>query len=159
MTLKTIEASIYDFPVYYDLIFGADWAAEYRFLESVFQKHIDPAKPSKKKSSAGGVAKPFRLLEPACGTGRLVYRMAKAGYECDGLDLNEKAVDYCNQRLAKNGMRESAWVADMTHFTVDRPYDAAFNTINSFRHLASEQAALDHFSCLGKAIRKGGFMR
>lgn len=147
MALETIKASIYDFPVYYDLIFGADWAAEFRFLEAAFKKHVTPLKKN---------APVRRLLEPACGTGRLVYRMAKAGYACDGFDLNEKAIDYCNKRLAKNGLRQSAWVADMTDFTVKKPYDAAFNTINSFRHLSSESAALAHFDCLGRAIRPGG---
>jgi SAM-dependent methyltransferase len=147
MTLKTTEASIYDFPAYYDLIFGSDWAAEYRFLTAAFDKHVIVPK---------GKSKVKRVLEPACGTGRLIYRMSKAGYHCDGFDLNEKAIDFCNKRLAKNGMRESTWVADMTDFSVKKPYDAAFNTINSFRHLSSEQAALDHFKCLGQAIRPGG---
>ncbi len=147
MALSTIEASIYDFPVYYDLIFGADWAAEFKFLEAAFAKHVTLLKKGSRTR---------RLLEPACGTGRLVYRMAKAGYFCDGLDLNAKAIDYCNERLARNGMRESAWVADMTDFVVDKPYDAAFNTINSFRHLPSESSALAHFRCLGQAIRPGG---
>jgi len=34
-----VEASIYDYPVYYDLLFGSDVAAEYRFLKACFQKH------------------------------------------------------------------------------------------------------------------------
>lgn len=147
MSPSTVKASIYDFPVYYDLIFGSDWAAEFRFLEAAFRKHIS-TKPKAKSS--------YRLLEPACGTGRLLYRMAKAGHRCDGLDLNPKAIEYCNQRLTKNGFRPSAWVADMTDFSVDRPYDAAFNTINSFRHLSSDKEALAHFRCLADAIRPGG---
>ncbi len=154
MTIKTIEGNIYDYPTYYDLIFGADWAAEFKFLEAAFAKHVTPAK--KKGAKSGKPTQGLRLLEPACGTGRLIYRMAKAGYECAGLDLNEKAIDYCNKRLAKNGLPESAWVADMTDFKVDRPYDAAFNTINSFRHLGTEKLTLAHFRCLGEAIRPGG---
>ena len=147
MTFSNLTASIYDFPVYYDLIFGTDWAAEFRFLEAAAAKHVTKRKGSDRK---------LRWLEPACGTGRLVYRLAKAGYRCDGFDLNAKAIDYCNRRLLKNGFRASTWVADMTDFSVDKPYDTAFNTINSFRHLSSEKAALDHLHCLGKAIRSGG---
>jgi SAM-dependent methyltransferase len=147
MSPQTIEASIYDFPVYYDLIFGSDWAAEYKFLNAVFKKHITPLK---------GKSRPIRLIEPACGTGRLIYRFSKASVHCDGFDLNQRAIEFCNQRLKKAGLRESSWVADMTDFTVRKPYDAAFNTINSFRHLSSEQAALDHFRCLADAVRPGG---
>ena len=39
-----------------------------------------------------------RLFEPGCGTGRLLVKLAQAGYEVAGNDLNPKAVDYCNAR-------------------------------------------------------------
>lgn len=146
MKSSTVQASIYDFPAYYDLIFGTDWAAEFRFLAAAFDKHISGRKKGAK----------LRLIEPACGTGRLVYRMTKNGYPCDGFDLNEKAVEFCNARLVKHGLKPSAWVADMRSFESKKAYDAAFNTINSFRHLATEQDALDHFRALAKAVRPGG---
>jgi SAM-dependent methyltransferase len=134
--------NIYNHPVYYDLVFASDWVAEFKFLEAAFKKHV--------------TGKTKRLLEPACGTGRLMYRMAKAGYVCDGLDLNEKAIEYCNARLKKHGLKPSAWVANMCDFTVKKPYDAAFNTINSFRHLDTEKAAVAHFRAMAQAIRPGG---
>jgi SAM-dependent methyltransferase len=140
--METVTDSIYNYPVYYDLIFASDWAAEFRFLEAAFQKHVD------KKTK--------RVLEPACGTGRLLFRMAKAGYDSAGLDLNEKAINYCNQRLAKHGFKESAFVADMCDFEVKKPYDAAFNTINSFRHLATEKQTVEHFRAMAAAVRPGG---
>lgn len=140
--MELVTNNIYDYPVYYDLIFGSDWVAEYKFLEAAFKKHV--------------VGKTKRVLEPACGTGRLLYRMAKAGYTAAGLDLNEKAIDYCNARLKKHGLKETAWVADMCDFTVPIPFDAAFNTINSFRHLNTEKAAIAHFRAMANAIRPGG---
>lgn len=140
--MELVCDNIYDYPVYYDLIFGSDWAAEFKFLEAVFKKHVD--------------GKTKRLLEPACGTGRLLFRMAKAGYAAAGLDLNEKAVAFCNARLQKHGLKPTAWVADMCHFEVKKPFDAAFNTINSFRHLGTEKAAVEHFRAMAAAIRTGG---
>ncbi len=147
--MEAVEASIYDFPVYYDLVFGSDWSAEFKFLDSVIERHVDWGKKVPARSR-------IRLLEPACGTGRLLFRMAKSGCHCAGLDMNEKAIKYCNARLKKNKLPETAWVADMCDFTADKPYDAAFNTINSFRHLGSESAAAAHLNCLAKAIRPGG---
>ena len=44
----------------------------------------------------------------------------------------------------------------MTNFVVPAPVDAAFNTINSFRHLGTEKAARSHLQCAGQAVRKGG---
>lgn len=140
--MESVADSIYNYPVYYDLIFASDWVAEFDFLEAAFKKHV--AKKTK------------RVLEPACGTGRLLYRMAKAGYSSAGLDLNEKAVAFCNKRLARHGFPESAFVGDMCDFTVKKPYDAAFNTINSFRHLTTEKQVVAHFNAMAQAIRPGG---
>ena len=140
--MQAVEESIYDHPTYYDLIFGSDWVAEYKFLSAAFDKHV------RRKTK--------RLLEPACGTGRLLYRMNKAGYHCEGLDLNPKAVAFCNQRLRRHGYPDLAWVADMCRFEVARPFDAAFNTINSFRHLLTEAMAANHLRAMASAIRSGG---
>ena len=137
-----VDESIYDHPKYYDLVFGADCAAEVKFILGCASEYL--GRPAK------------RMFEPACGTGRLLYWLAKKGYDVAGLDLNPNAVDFCNARLKRKGFPESAFVADMADFRVKRKYDIAFNTINSFRHLDSERAARDHLVCMGKAVRKGG---
>ncbi len=142
LAMQKTKASIYDFPTYYDLVFGSDTAAEMQFLEQCFKRFVD-----------GNVR---RVFEPACGTGRLIYRMGRLGMEVGGIDLNEKAIKYCNRRLARMELKGRAVVGDMTDFVVQRPFDAAFNTINSFRHLQSEESALRHLSAMAAAIRAGG---
>lgn len=140
--MKKTKASIYDFPVYYDLVFGSDTAAEMRFLQACFDKFVDgPVK---------------RVFEPACGTGRLLYRMGSKKFEVGGIDLNEKAVAFCNARLARHELKGRVLHGDMSNFEIKKPYDAAFNTINSFRHLPSEAAARGHLECVAKAVRVGG---
>ena len=138
----TRRESIYDYPKYYDVLFGSDWKAEYDFLEGCFAKHAK--RPIR------------RLFEPACGTGRLLYRFAKAGYEVGGNDLNPKAVAYCNARFGRHGLSAPAVVGDMSDFRLKRKVDAAFNTINSFRHLQTEKAAENHLRCVAAALAKGG---
>lgn len=139
---KVISSNIYDYPRYYDLVFGSDWRAEFGFLTRCFGLY------------ATGQVK--RVFEPACGTGRLIYRYALAGYDVSGLDLNERAVDFCNQRLVKHGFPASAFVADMSDFSLKKKVDAAFNTINSFRHLLTEKQAVGHLRCVAASLRKGG---
>lgn len=136
------SANIYDYPRYYDLVFGSDWRAEFDFLTRCFETY------------ASGVVR--RVFEPACGTGRLLYRLAAAGYEVGGLDLNERAVAFCNQRLARHGFPESVFVGDMSDFRLKKKVDAAFNTINSFRHLLTEKQATNHLKCVAASLRKGG---
>src|SRR5687767_9903356 len=99
-------ANLYDYPRYYDLVFGSDWKAEFDFLLDVFDSHI-----------RGPVC---RVFEPACGTGRLLFRLAQAGYQVSGLDLNPRAVDYCNKRLTRHGYPATAEVGDMADFRLPR---------------------------------------
>lgn len=140
--MEILNANLYDFPRYYDLVFGSDWKAEFDFLTACFSEY------------ATGTVR--RVFEPACGTGRLMFRLAKSGYEVSGLDLNEKAVAYCNARLKRHGFAESAFVADMTDFRLGRKADVAFNMINSFRHLQTEKQAKDHLTCVANCLRRGG---
>src|SRR6056297_813849 len=98
--METREANVYDFPQYYDLVYGSDWKAEFEFLRGTFSRYADQPVVS--------------VFEPACGTGRLLYRLGQAGFEVSGLDLNPRAVQYCNKRLERHGLRPAAWVGDMT---------------------------------------------
>lgn len=140
--METIAGHLYDFPKYYDLIFGSDWAAEFRFITQCFEKY-----------SSRSVQ---RVFEPACGTGRLLIQFAKAGYEVAGNDLNEKAIEYCNQRLQRHGYPATAFVGDMAAFAVKKKFDGAFNLINTFRHLPTEESAEAHLKCVADALNKGG---
>ncbi|TWT92713.1 SAM-dependent methyltransferase [Stieleria varia] len=140
--MEILNESIYDHPKYYDLVFGADCAAETKFILGCAERHL--SRPAR------------RMFEPACGTGRLLHSLAKRGYTVGGLDLNPAAVDFCNARLARHGFDDRAFVADMSDFKVRGKWDVAFNTINSFRHLDSEAAAMGHMESMARAIRVGG---
>lgn len=139
---ETVNANLYDYPKYYDVIFGTDWKAEFDFMLECFQAY------SQRKVK--------RVFEPACGTGRLLIKLAQAGYTVGGNDLNPKAVDYCNARFNKHGLRPTATVGDMSDFKVSKPYDAGFNMINSVRHLPTEAHARKHLECMAGAIAPGG---
>jgi SAM-dependent methyltransferase len=137
----SLSKSWYDYPQYYDLGFRDDSPAEAHFFEQVFQRLI-----------------PFpvrRVLEPGCGTGRLVVEMAKRGYEMTGMDLNQKALAYGSSRLKRSKLQATMIQGDMTRFSLPVKYDAAFNPINTFRHLITEKQALDHLKCMALHLRPG----
>ena len=133
---------LYNYPRYYDLVYGSDWKAEFDFLSACFAKYSTIPVQT--------------LFEPACGTGRLMIKFAQAGFQIAGNDLNEHAVQFCNQRLKRHGFAESAVVGDMSNFELQEPVDAAFNMINSFRHLLTEEQAVGHFNCMASALKPEG---
>jgi hypothetical protein len=53
-------------------------------------------------------------------------------------------------------LRAETFVGDLANFRVRRPVDAAFCTLNTFRHLLSEQAAASHLHHVARALRRGG---
>lgn len=140
--MEVLQASLYDHPKYYDLLFGSDWKAEFDFLEACFRRYA--------------ARQVRRVFEPACGTGRLLARFAAAGYQVSGNDLNAQAVAYCNARLRRRGFPPTATVGDMADFRLPIEVDAAFNTVSSFQHLTSEEAAHCHLRCVARALAVGG---
>ena len=139
---EPLTGDLYDYPAYYDLVYGSDWKAEFDFLSGCFQSYA--------------TISVNHVFEPACGTGRLLHRLADQGLRISGLDLNQHAVDYCNQRLARKGFADRVAQGDMSDFQLPATVDAGFNMINSFRHLLTEQQAVAHLQCMATAIKPGG---
>ncbi|MDA1013060.1 MAG: class I SAM-dependent methyltransferase [Planctomycetota bacterium] len=132
----------YDFPQYWDLSFRSETKPEADFLEDVFQKYSN--QPVR------------RILEPGCGGGRMVLEMAARGYEVLGFDLSESAVKYVQNRLRRRGLSAHVFLGDMTDVCITPPVDAAYNMLNTFRHLTSETTARSHLECISNSLVTGG---
>ncbi len=139
---KPIVGDWYDHPEYYDLSTSDETPLEAAFIEAACRKYCDfPLQ---------------RLVEPACGSGRLVVELAARGYHMTGLDLNEKALAFLRKRLQRRKLAAELLRADMTDFTLWQPADAAFCLLNSFRHLLTEAAAKRHLETVANNLRAGG---
>ncbi len=139
---KTEEADWYDYPQYFDLGFRDETAKEVAFLPLAFERF--------------GTGEMKRILEPGCGSGRLIVSLAKKGYDVTGFDLSDSMLSYLNKELAKKKLKATTYKQDMTTFEVDKPFDVVLNTFNTFRHLLTEEAAESHFHAVARALRPGG---
>ncbi len=142
-TVITVHGSVYDHPSYYDVLFNSTWKREYDFLLNTFKAHASiPVK---------------RVFEPACGTGRFLWRLAKDGFEVSGLDLNRKSVAFCNQRMRRHGFSDAAFYGDIAiDLRLEKPIDVAFNLVSSFCHLTGEKQAENHLRLVADALKPGG---
>ena len=139
---RVLQASWYDYPQYYDILFQAYTQREADFIEAACRKYC-----------------PFaarRLLEPACGTGRLIAELATRGYELSGFDLSQPGLRYLRRRLARFRLYAEIFEADMSNFRIVHPADAAYCLINTFRYLLREQMARGHLECIAASLRPGG---
>ena len=139
---RILVANCYDYPQYYDIAFQAYTQREADFIDAACRKYC-----------------PFvarRLVEPACGTGRLITELAARGYQMIGFDLSEPALRYLRRRLARRLLHAETFQAEMSNFRLARPVDAAYCTVNTFRHLLTEQAARGHLKCIADSLRPSG---
>ena len=132
----------YNSPRYYDLIFDEDTVNEADFLEAMMWKH--------------GVADTGKILEPACGSGRLVAEFARRGYEVDGFDLNENMLEFAQHRLAEDDLWANLWADPMQSFRTKKRYDMAHCLVSTFKYLTSEEDAVANLRKVAACLRKGG---
>jgi SAM-dependent methyltransferase len=137
-----LQANCYDYPQYYDIAFQAYTQREANFIEAACRKYC-----------------PFdarRLLEPACGSGRLITELSSRRYQVTGFDLSQRALSYLRRRLARRRLHAEIFEADMSDFRLGRPVDAAFCTVSTFHYLLTERAARGHLECIAASLRPGG---
>jgi SAM-dependent methyltransferase len=139
---RILTANWYDYPQYYDIAFQAYTLREANFIEAACRKYC----------SFGAQ----RLLEPACGSGRLITQLAVRGYQMTGFDHSRRVLNYLRRRLRRRRLRAEIFEAEMSDFDIGRPVDAAYCTVNTFRYLLTDQAARGHLRCVASSLRPGG---
>ncbi len=104
-----------------------------------------------------------RLLEVACGTGRLVLPLAHAGFRVVGVDSSPAMLALAGQKVAAAGPDVSSRVhlveADMRSFELgEGAFDLAVVAVRSFGYLlerADQASALD---TIARHLRPGGVL-
>ena len=135
----------YDTPLYYDIIFDADTPKEGAFLEAVYAKH-----------GPGGRSR--QMLEPACGSGRLVLEMARRGWKVSGFDGNARMLDFARERLKRAGCKVRLWEDWMQSFELPKKqtFDLAHFLVSSFKYLHSERDAAACLQRVAECLKPGG---
>lgn len=135
-------ANWYDYPQYFDMVFRDETPMEIAFFHEAFERYAK--------------REVLSLLEPGCGSGRLVAALAAKGYEVTGLDLSQPMLDYLRKRLQRRQLSADLVLGDMTSMQLTRKFDAAFCTFNTFRHLLNDEDAILHLRSVADHLEKGG---
>ncbi len=136
----TVAPTLYSAPEIYDVAFGWDTRLELDFLESCWAAHVD-----------GPVR---RVLEPACGTGRVLQGLAERGFDVVGYDRSREMVAYASRRLGPFGGR--IYRGEMAAFRPPGRFDAALNLVNSIGYLLEDADVVAHLTRVAEALRPGG---
>jgi SAM-dependent methyltransferase len=134
------EAPLYSSPEIYEVAFGWRLDLELDFYEACFRRH------------ARGPVR--RVLEPCCGTGRLLESLARRGYGTLGYDRSTEMIAFADARLRPHG--GEAHAGDMETFRADGSFDAALIPVNSIGYLLEDDAVSAHLERMGEMLRPGG---
>jgi len=134
--------TLYDHPLYYDILFGWDRSKEAEFYEGVFVR--------------AGIPMGDPLLEVACGTGQVARRLARRGWVVSGLDLKPGMLAFLSEEAGREGVSVGTICGNMTAFASETKFAAAYNPMSSFRLLQDDEAAADHLKAMAAALRPGG---
>ncbi len=88
------------------------------------------------------------ILDLACGTGRVLIPLARAGYELYGVDISANMLDVCRRALEEQRLADRVFLtkADMAAFDLPRKeFPLALIALRSFMHLLTRERQL---SCL-----------
>lgn len=99
-----------------------------------------------------------RVLEAACGTGRIYLRLLREGVDADGFDASRPMLDELRSRAAAFGVTPSVWQADLRTVGASEAYDLVVVPYNSVPALTSVDAQLDALDALYDALRPGGLL-
>jgi SAM-dependent methyltransferase len=144
-------ADWYDSPRYYDIVFDEGTADEARFLEQVLAKH-GAARFTNRGTNRGA----RRVLEPACGSGRLVAALAARGCAVTGFDRNAHMLAYAEARLRRRRLSARLVRGELARFCAGAGFDLAHCLVSTFKYLLDERAARAHLRCVARALAPGG---
>lgn len=104
-----------------------------------------------------------RVLEVACGTGRVALPLVRAGFDVTGIDASTHMLALAQDKLdAEPGLPGKARLvhADMRDFCLadEAPFDLALMAVKSFAYLTERQDQLRCLHTIAAHLRPGGLL-
>ena len=101
--------------------------------------------------------KGWKILDLACGYGRLAIPLASMGYSITGIDLTPVFIDTAKREANNRGLKIDFEVGNMTKIPCeDRSFDLVICMWNAFSELAVELDQLKSISEMKMVLRSGG---
>ncbi len=103
-----------------------------------------------------GLEKGARVLDLACGHGRIALELARRGYRVTGLDLSPRSLQLAREAAERDGL-EIEWVeADMRDIPAGAEFDAVVNVFTAFGYFEEEGENQRVLDGVARALTVGG---
>ncbi len=96
------------------------------------------------------------ILEPMCGSGRLLIPLIQEGYQIHGVDNSTPMLENCRKRAAASGLEPILFEASIETMQLPHKYDYMLIPLGSFQLLYPRSAAFNTLQNLRKHLRVRG---
>ncbi len=146
------DCPLYADPEFYDLLFpGAGGGASIQ--DEVRRERLLQSERFYLEEAARGGG---RVLEMACGSGRLTIPLARNGIEIVGADLSSSMLNAARAKALAAGVQIPFVEADMRNFQLPHRFSAILIPGNSLLHLLTIADLKQCFGCLRRHLEPGG---
>jgi SAM-dependent methyltransferase len=100
-----------------------------------------------------------QVLDVACGSGRVLVPLARAGHRVVGLDASPHMLALARRKLANEGLEHARLVhGDMRRFDLGATFDLAIVPAKSFAYLTERADQARALACIVAHLRPGGLL-
>jgi len=103
------------------------WAKAYDLIYGKYKEDIDFYRKEAHKAKG-------KVLEIACGTGRIYLEMLKDGADAYGIDISENMLKVLKMKAKKLRLKPKVYKADMRTFKLDQKFSLIIIPFRSFLH-------------------------
>lgn len=99
-----------------------------------------------------------RVLDLACGSGRIIPSLLDAGLEISALDLAPKMLARAKTRLGSRASEVEFVLGDMRNFSFARPFDTIMIPYCSLMYMHNDEDRKRVFQCCHENLKPGGYL-
>jgi SAM-dependent methyltransferase len=137
---------------WYDGFFEGDWLDQIAL-------HADPVRTQEQVEfivEKLALERGARVLDLACGHGRITLALARHGYRMTGLDLSPRSLSLARGAATREGLAVDWVQADMREIPAGAGFDAIINIFTSFGYFQEEPENQRVLDGVTRALAPGG---
>ncbi len=104
-----------------------------------------------------GIPNRAKILDIACGTGKMTLEFARLGYDIMGVDLSPEMLSVAQNACAEEKLYPLFVCQDMTCLDLAQIFDSAVCCLDSVNYIGSKDALNGFFARVSEHIREGGY--
>jgi SAM-dependent methyltransferase len=97
-----------------------------------------------------------KVLELACGTGRLLIPFREESAEIEGLDISRDMLTICRKKLLEKNLTAKLYEQNLIDFNLEEQYELIFISGGSFQLIDDSEKILKSLRAVHKHLKSGG---